>query len=158
MIRSHTSAPSGSRPSRRGLGPHVEDALVVAGQHEREPARGRRPSRRAAARRPATRSTRGARSSRSRTTVSSSGRSGAEVDQLAVDAVVVEVEDVGDAAGHPGREVAPGRAEDDARVPPVMYSQPWSPTPSTTAVAPELRTQKRSPTRPRRNSSPVVAP
>jgi hypothetical protein len=29
-----------------------------------------------------------------------------------------------------------------------MYSQPWSPTPSTTAVAPELRTQKRSPTRP----------
>ena len=29
--------------------------------------------------------------------------------------------------------------------PPVMYSQPWSPTPSTTVVAPELRTQKRSP-------------
>ena len=29
-----------------------------------------------------------------------------------------------------------------------MYSQPWSPTPSTTAVAPLLRTQKRSPTRP----------
>ena len=26
-----------------------------------------------------------------------------------------------------------------------MYSQPWSPTPSTTAVAPELRTAKRSP-------------
>ena len=39
-------------------------------------------------------------------------------------------------------------------VPPVMYSRPWSPTPSTTAVAPELRTQKRSPTRPRRNISP----
>ncbi len=35
-----------------------------------------------------------------------------------------------------------------ATVPPVMYSQPWSPTPSTTAVAPELRTQKRSPARP----------
>jgi hypothetical protein len=43
-------------------------------------------------------------------------------------------------------------------MPPVMYSQPWSPTPSTTAVAPEFRTQNRSPTRPRRNSSPPVAP
>src|ERR687885_478915 len=43
-------------------------------------------------------------------------------------------------------------------VPPVMYSHPWSPTPSTTAVAPELRTQNRSPTCPRRNSSPLVAP
>ena len=42
--------------------------------------------------------------------------------------------------------------------PPVMYSQPWSPTPSTTAVAPELRTQNRSPTTPRRNTSPPVAP
>ncbi len=39
--------------------------------------------------------------------------------------------------------------------PPVMYSQPWSPTPSTTAVAPELRTQNRSPTGPRRKSSPL---
>ena len=39
--------------------------------------------------------------------------------------------------------------------PPVMYSQPWSPTPSTTAAAPELRTANRSPTRPRRNSSPA---
>ena len=43
-------------------------------------------------------------------------------------------------------------------VPPVMYSQPWSPTPSTTAVAPELRTQNRSPTLPRRKTSPLVAP
>ncbi len=39
-----------------------------------------------------------------------------------------------------------------------MYSQPWSPTPSTTATAPELRTQNRSPTLPRRNTSPLVAP
>ena len=31
----------------------------------------------------------------------------------------------------------------------VMYSQPWSPTPSTTAVTPLLRTQKRSPASPR---------
>ncbi len=43
-------------------------------------------------------------------------------------------------------------------VPPVMYSQPWSPTPSTTATAPELRTANRSPARPRRNTSPAVAP
>ena len=42
--------------------------------------------------------------------------------------------------------------------PPVMYSQPWSPTPSTTAFAPELRTAKRSPARPRKNALPSVAP
>ena len=81
----------------------------------------------------------------------------AEVDQLAVDVRVVEVEHVADAAGHPGRQVAPGRAEDE-RGAAGHVLQPWSPTPSTTAVAPELRTQKRSPTRPRRNSSPDVAP
>ena len=34
--------------------------------------------------------------------------------------------------------------------PPVMYSHPWSPTPSTTAQAPEFRTQKRSPATPRK--------
>ena len=43
-------------------------------------------------------------------------------------------------------------------MPPVMYSQPWSPTPSTTAWTPELRTQNRSPTTPRRKISPEVAP
>ena len=43
-------------------------------------------------------------------------------------------------------------------VPPVMYSQQWSPTASTTATAPELRTAKRSPTAPATNSSPPVAP
>ncbi len=32
-----------------------------------------------------------------------------------------------------------------ATTPLVMYSQPWSPTPSTTTCAPELRTAKRSP-------------
>ena len=42
--------------------------------------------------------------------------------------------------------------------PPVMYSQPWSPTPSTTAVAPELRTQNRSPATPLRKAEPLVAP
>ena len=34
--------------------------------------------------------------------------------------------------------------------PPVMYSQPWSPTPSTTAWAPLLRTANRSPATPRK--------
>src|SRR5205823_5613675 len=43
-------------------------------------------------------------------------------------------------------------------VPPVMYSQAWSPAPSTTVVAPELRTQKRSPDRPATKSRPPVAP
>ena len=42
-------------------------------------------------------------------------------------------------------------------LPPVMYSQPWSPTPSTTAVAPELRTQKRSPATPEMYAAPDKA-
>ena len=45
-----------------------------------------------------------------------------------------------------------------ATVPPVMYSQPWSPVPSTTAVAPDRRTAKRSPATPLKKASPVVAP
>ena len=45
-----------------------------------------------------------------------------------------------------------------ATLPPVMYSHPWSPTPSVTTVAPELRTQQRSPTPPRIRISPEVAP
>src|ERR1700748_1816887 len=43
-------------------------------------------------------------------------------------------------------------------VPPVMYSQQWSPTPSTTVAAAELRTAKRSPARPRKKARPRVAP
>ena len=39
-------------------------------------------------------------------------------------------------------------------VPPVMYSQPLEPQPSTTASAPELRTAKRSPAWPAANSLP----
>ena len=42
--------------------------------------------------------------------------------------------------------------------PPVMYSQPWSPTASTTAFTPLFRTQKRSPAMPRMKASPPVAP
>ena len=43
-------------------------------------------------------------------------------------------------------------------VPPVMYSQPLEPQPSTTTVAPELRTANRSPAWPAANSLPAVAP
>src|SRR5260370_33221583 len=43
-------------------------------------------------------------------------------------------------------------------MPPVMYSQQWSPAPSTTAIAPELRTAKRSPPMPRRYHSHTIAP
>ena len=43
-------------------------------------------------------------------------------------------------------------------VPPVMYSQPWGPIPSTTASAPLLRMAKRMPARPTRWSRPAVAP
>ncbi len=39
-----------------------------------------------------------------------------------------------------------------------MYSQPWSPTPSTTAVAPLFRTAKRSPPLPLKKALPLVAP
>ena len=41
----------------------------------------------------------------------------------------------------PPRSCARSRPSTSTR-PPVMYSQPWSPTPSTTAVAPELRTRE----------------
>src|SRR6266436_6130708 len=54
------------------------------------------------------------------------------------------VQHIGDAARHAGGEIAPGLAEHHT-MPPVMYSQQWSPAPSTTATAPELRTAKRSP-------------
>jgi len=39
-----------------------------------------------------------------------------------------------------------------------MYSQPFAPQPSTTTVAPELRTAKRSPACPAAKSRPEVAP
>ena len=43
-------------------------------------------------------------------------------------------------------------------MPPVMYSQPCGPIPSTTASAPELRTANRIPARPTRCKRPPVAP
>lgn len=46
---------------------------------------------------------------------------------------------------HAARHACCGVVADlSATCPPVMYSQPWSPMPSTTASAPKLRTQKRS--------------
>ena len=42
--------------------------------------------------------------------------------------------------------------------PPVIYSQPLAPQPSTTTVAPELRTAKRSPACPAASNVPLVAP
>ena len=60
-------------------------------------------------------------------------------------------------AGHPGPEVGADRPS-TTTVPPVMYSQPCGPMPSTTASAPLLRTAKRIPARPTRCSRPPVAP
>ena len=57
----------------------------------------------------------------------------------------------------PAAKLRPTRPSTTTR-PPVMYSQPWSPTPSTTASAPLLRTPKRSPARPWKYASPDVAP
>ncbi len=57
----------------------------------------------------------------------------------------------------PAAKLRPVRPRTTTR-PPVMYSQPWSPTPSTTALAPELRTAKRSPAMPRKKARPLVAP
>ena len=71
--------------------------------------------------------------------------------------------------GHSGRTGTPARRSSRPRswprpgprtttVPPVMYSQPCGPMPSTTASAPLLRTAKRIPARPTRCSRPPVAP
>jgi hypothetical protein len=49
-------------------------------------------------------------------------------------------------------------AQGSRPMPPVMYSQPLEPQPSTTTCAPELRTAKRSPAWPAANSLPGVAP
>ena len=54
---------------------------------------------------------------------------------LLADEAAVLVEHPGDAAGHAGAEVVAGTPS-TSTAPPVMYSQPWSPTPSTTAIAP----------------------
>ena len=76
-------------------------------------------------------------------------------DQLRVDTsprTYLQIEHVGHAARHARAEIL-ARPPSTTTVPLVMYSQPWSPSPSTTAVAPELRTAKRSPARPLAKSS-----
>ena len=80
-----------------------------------------------------------------------------DLDHLGVDPACVEVEQVGHAPDMPAAKLRPV-GPSTTTTPPVMYSHPWSPTPSTTALAPELRTQNRSPTTPRMNASPAVAP
>ena len=66
----------------------------------------------------------------------------------------VRILDIGDAARHAGGEIAADRRRARRPRPPVIYSQPWSPVPSTTATAPELRTAKRSPATPAKKASP----
>ena len=79
------------------------------------------------------------------------------VDHLGVEQRRVEVEEVANAARHAGSDIAPGLAEyhSDAagHVLATVIAQAFD-----HAIAPELRTQKRSPTCPRMNSSPDVAP
>ena len=90
----------------------------------------------------------------------SSLSSAPESDELVVAALgkgLVVVQHVGDSAAHAGAEVPPGAAEhDDGAARHVLAAVIAEP--STTAVAPELRTAKRSPTRPRKNALPAVAP
>ena len=57
----------------------------------------------------------------------------------------------------PAAKFTPVRPSTATR-PPVMYSQPWSPTPSTTRVTPELRIAKRSPACPLMKIRPEVPP
>ena len=69
----------------------------------------------------------------------------------------VLVEHVGDAAAHAGGEVAAGPAEhDDAAAGHVLAAVVADALDD--GVAPELRTAKRSPARPRKNARPAVAP
>ncbi len=81
-----------------------------------------------------------------------------EGDEVVVHEALVGVEQERLAAGHPGAEVPAVRPEDDDRARASCTRSAWSPTPSTTATAPEFRTAKRSPAEPAQKSSPPVAP
>ena len=72
--------------------------------------------------------------------------------------MLVGVVDEGHAAGEARAEIVADLRPTSRRVPPVMYSQPFEPQPSITAVAPELRTANRSPAWPAANRKPAVAP
>src|SRR4051812_36383105 len=80
-----------------------------------------------------------------------------EIDHLGVEPLLREVKQVSTPPDMPAAMLRPVGPRMTTR-PPVMYSHAWSPTPSTTATAPELRTANRSPTTPRMNTSPLVAP
>ena len=71
--------------------------------------------------------------------------------------VVLFVQHIGDAAGHPGCEVLSRGAKNHAAAAGHVLAA-MVPTPSTTAMAPELRTQNRSPAIPLMNAWPEVAP
>ena len=137
------------------LSHHLEHALVVLRHDLVERRERRRPTRRAAPSRPSDPVSSAMTARRS----SSEERSVDVVERLELDHLVVD-----ERREHAGRVVHVARCRRTCRrrscarscraprrAPPVMYSQPWSPTPSTTAVAPELRTQNRSPTTPRRS-------
>ena len=162
-------APRGERAvraSRLGerlfLGELPQHALVVVGHHlhERAPLRAAPPTRAARARRPASpcagralRSARAARSRRPRRAL----RSPPSPCCSAPGSCRPRRARRRRRRSCPPRSCARCGPSTTTR-PPVMYSQPWSPTPSTTALAPELRTAKRSPARPRKNARPAVAP
>ena len=81
-------------------------------------------------------------------------------DKLLVDTqieLMLRIQHIGDAARIPAAKFRPVWPS-TTTVPPVIYSQPWSPTPSTTTSAPELRTQNRSPAMPEIKALPLVAP
>jgi len=71
--------------------------------------------------------------------------------------VAAAIVDVGNAAAHAGGKVAARLAKDDDGPIGHVFASMVA-TPSTTAVAPELRTAKRSPAIPFRKTSPAVAP
>ena len=76
--------------------------------------------------------------------------------QRCVESAVL-VEDIGDAARHAGREVTAGAAEHDHDAASHVFAAMVA-APSITAMAPELRTAKRSPATPRKKHSPSIAP
>ena len=88
-------------------------------------------------------------------------RDAVDVDQLvvvAVDEVAIEIEHVGEAAGEARAEVEAGAAEHDRPRRRSCIRSSGRPRLRSTAIAPELRTAKRSPARPAANNSPPVAP
>ena len=134
---SHRPAPA-SAAGRLGGRPRAAAAgrrgITLTNACERRPARHR-----AAARRRRSPCAARWRSSRSRTSGSSASPGGSRRDRSHVAArgeLAVGIEHERHAAGHARRRSCARSAPSTQTTPPVMYSQPWSPTPSTTAAAP----------------------